>query len=78
MSNSDVREKFLEFLKKNPKSQCVVFEGKETKGMLFDGGTIVVQVSDLTFVRIDNEVFETHFSFYDKVFKILQQNPLMS
>ncbi len=78
MSNSNVSKKFAEFLEKNPKSQCIVFEGKETKGMMFDGGTIVVQISDLTFVRIGNEVFETHVSFYDDVFKLLQKNQLMS
>ena len=45
--------------------------------MVFDGA-IIVQISDLTFVRIGNEVFETHPSFYDKIFSLLQQNPLAS
>lgn len=73
----DVREKFLEFLEANPKASVSVFEGDKTKSMVFDGA-ILVQVSDLTFVRIGDEVFETHASFYDKVFNLLQQNPIMN
>lgn len=71
----EVGEKFLEFLDANPKASINVFEGDKTKSMVFDGA-IIVQVGDLTFVRIGNEVFETHVSFYDKIFNLLQQNPL--
>ena len=73
----EVGEKFLEFLDANPKADVKVFEGNKTKAMVFDGA-IIVQISDLTFVRIGNEVFETHPSFYDKIFSLLQQNPLAS
>lgn len=73
----EVGEKFLEFLDANPKASASVFEGSKTKAMIFDGA-IIVQISDLTFVRIGNEVFETHASFYDKIFNLLQQNPLAS
>lgn len=73
----EVGEKFLEFLDANPKASVNVFEGNKTKAMVFDGA-IIVQISDLTFVRIENEVFETHPSFYDKIFSLLQQNPLVS
>ena len=73
----EVGEKFLEFLDANPKTDVNVFEGNKTKAMVFDGA-IIVQVGDLTFVRIGNEVFETHPSFYDKIFSLLQQNPLVS
>ena len=73
----DVGEKFLEFLDANPKTDVNVFEGNKTKAMVFDGA-IIVQISDLTFVCIGNEVFETHPSFYDKIFSLLQQNPLAS
>ena len=73
----EVGEKFLEFLDANPKASVNVFEGDKTKSMVFDGA-IIVQVSDLTFVRIGSEVFETHASFYDKIFNLLQQNPLAS
>ena len=72
-----VVEKFLEFLDANPKASVNVFEGDKTKSMVFDGA-IIVQVGGLTFVRIGNEVFETHVSFYDKIFNLLQQNPLAS
>ena len=74
----DVGEKFLEFLEANPKASVDVFEGDKTKSMVFDGGAIIVQVGDLTFVRIGSEVFETHVSFYDKIFNLLQQNSLAS
>ena len=73
----EVGVKFLEFLDANPKASVNVFEGNKTKAMVFDGA-IIVQISDLTFVRIGNEVFETHPSFYDKIFSLLQQNPLVS
>jgi hypothetical protein len=73
----EVGKKFLEFLDANPKASVNVFEGDKTKSMVFDGA-IIVQVGDLTFVRIGNEVFETHVSFYDKIFNLLQQNPLAS
>ena len=73
----EVGEKFLEFLDANPKASVNVFEGNKTKAMVFDGA-IIVQISDLSFVRIGNEVFETHPSFYDKIFSLLQQNPLAS
>lgn len=73
----EVVEKFLEFLDANPKASVNVFEGDKTKSMVFDGA-IIVQVGDLTFVRIGNEVFETHVSFYDKIFNLLQQSPLAS
>lgn len=73
----EVGEKFLEFLDANPQTSASVFEGNKTKAMVFDGA-IIVQISDLTFVRIGNEVFETHPSFYDKIFSLLQQNPLAS
>ena len=73
----EVGEKFLEFLDANPKASVNVFEGDKTKSMVFDGA-IIVQVGDLTFVRIGDEVFETHVSFYDKIFNLLQQNPLAS
>ena len=72
-----VGEKFLEFLEANPKASVSVFEGDKTKSMLFDGA-ILVQINDITFVRIGDEVFETHCSFYDKIFALLQQNPVMS
>jgi hypothetical protein len=72
-----VGEKFLEFLDANPKASVNVFEGDKTKSIIFDGA-MIVQVSDLTFVRIGNEVFETHHSFYDEIFKLLQKNPLAS
>lgn len=74
----EVGKKFLEFLDANPKASVNVFEGDKTKSMVFDGGAIIVQVGDLTFVRIGSEVFETHASFYDKIFNLLQQNPLAS
>ena len=74
----EVGEKFLEFLDANPKASVSVFEGDKTKSMVFDGGAIIVQVGDLTFVCIGSEVFETHVSFYDKIFNLLQQNPLAS
>ena len=73
----DVGEKFLEFLEANPKASVSVFEGDKTKSMLFDGA-ILVRINDITFVRIGDEVFETHVSFYDKIFALLQQNPVMS
>ena len=73
----EVGEKFLEFLDANPKASASVFEGSKTKAMIFDGA-IIVQISDLSFVRIGSEVFETHASFYDKIFNLLQQNPLAS
>ena len=73
----EVGEKFLEFLDANPKASVNVFEGNKTKAMVFDGA-IIVQISDLTFVRIGDEVFETHPSFYDKIFSLLKQNPLAS
>ena len=73
----DVGEKFLEFLEANPKASVSVFEGDKTKSMLFDGA-ILVQINDITFVRIGEEIFETHVSFYDKIFALLQQNPVMS
>ena len=73
----EVGEKFLEFLDANPQTSASVFEGNKTKAMVFDGA-IIVQISDLTFVRIGDEVFETHSSFYDKIFSLLQQNPLVS
>ena len=73
----EVGEKFLEFLDANPQTSASVFEGNKTKAMVFDGA-IIVQITDLTFVRIGNEVFETHPSFYDKIFSLLQQNPLAS
>lgn len=73
----EVGEKFLEFLDANPKASVSVFEGDKTKSMVFDGA-ILVQINDITFVRIGDEVFETHVSFYDKIFALLQQNPVMS
>ena len=73
----EVGEKFLEFLDANPQTSASVFEGNKTKAMIFDGA-IIVQIGDLSFVRIGNEVFETHASFYDKIFSLLQQNPLVS
>ena len=73
----EVGEKFLEFLDANPQTSASVFEGNKTKAMVFDGA-IIVQISDLTFVRIGDEVFETYSSFYDKIFSLLQQNPLAS
>ena len=73
----EVGEKFLEFLDANPQTSASVFEGNKTKAMVFDGA-IIVQISDLTFVRIGDEMFETHSSFYDKIFSLLQQNPLAS
>lgn len=73
----EVGEKFLEFLDANPKASASIFEGNKTKAMIFDGA-ILVRTVDITFVRIGNEVFETHASFYDKIFSLLQQNPLAS
>ena len=73
----EVGEKFLEFLDANPQADVKVFVGSKSKAMIFDGA-IIVQISDLSFVRIGSEVFETHASFYDKIFNLLQQNPLAS
>ena len=73
----DVGEKFLEFLDANPKASASVFEGDKTKAIIFDGA-ILVRTVDITFAHIGNEVFETHPSFYDKIFSLLQQNPLVS
>ena len=73
----NVGEKFLEFLEANPQASASVFEGDKTKAMIFDGA-ILVKTADVTFVRIGNEIFETHVSFYDKIFALLQQNPMMS
>lgn len=73
----DIGEKFLEYLEANPKASATVMEGNHTKSMMFDGA-LLVQTSDVTFVRIGDEIFETHVSFYDKVFNLLQQNPLAS
>ena len=73
----NVGEKFLEFLESNPQASASVFEGDKTKAMIFDGA-ILVKTADVTFVRIGNEIFETHVSFYDKIFALLQQNPMMS
>ena len=70
-------EKFMEYLKENPKASVQVTEGNCTKAMVFDGA-IVVQTSDVTFVRIGDEIFETDVSFYDKVLSVLQQIPLKS
>ena len=72
-----VGERFIKYLDDNPQASVQVVEGKLTKSMIFDGA-IIVQISDLSFVRIGNEVFETHASFYDKIFNLLQQNPLAS
>ena len=72
-----VSEKFIEYLEANPTASVLVSEGNKTKSMIFDGA-LVVQISDVTFVRIGDEVFETHTSFYDKIFSLLQQNPLVS
>lgn len=71
----DVSKKFLEYLEANPKASATVMEGNHTKSMMFDGA-LLVQTSDVTFVRIGDEIFETHVSFYDKVFSVLQQIPL--
>ncbi|MEG2635539.1 MAG: hypothetical protein RSA09_03285 [Acinetobacter sp.] len=73
----NVGEKFLEFLEANPQASASVFEGDKTKAMIFDGA-ILVRAADVTFVRIGNEIFETHVSFYDKIFALLQQIPVMS
>ena len=73
----NVGEKFLEFLEANPKASASVFECDKTKAMIFDGA-ILVRTADVTFVRIGDEIFETHVSFYDKIFALLQQNPMMS
>ena len=73
----EVGEKFLEFLDANPQTSASVFEGNKTKAMIFDGA-ILVRTADVTFVRIGNEIFETHVSFYDKIFALLQQIPVMS
>ena len=70
-----VSEKFIEYLEANPTASVLVSEGNKTKSMIFDGA-LVVQISDVTFVRIGDEVFETDVSFYDKVFNLLQQLPL--
>ena len=71
----DISKKFLEYLEANPKASATVMEGNHTKSMVFDGA-LLVQTSDVTFVRIGDEIFETHVSFYDKVFSVLQQIPL--
>ena len=73
----NVMDKFLEFLEANPKTSATVFECDKTKAMVFDGA-LLVQTSDVTFVRIGDEIFETHVYFYDKIFEVLQQNPGMS
>ena len=71
----DISKKFLEYLEANPKASATVMEGNHTKSMMLDGA-LLVQTSDVTFVRIGDEIFETHVSFYDKVFSVLQQIPL--
>lgn len=71
----DISKKFLEYLEANPKASATVMEGNHTKSMMFDGA-LLVQTGDVTFVRIGDEIFETHVSFYDKVFSVLQQIPL--
>jgi len=73
----DVSKKFLEYLEANPKASATVVEGNHTKSIMFDGA-LLVQTSDVTFLRIGDEIFETHISFYDKIFDLLQQNPLMN
>ena len=73
----NVSEKFLGFLEANPQASASVFEADKTKAVVFDGA-LLVQTSDVTFVRIGDEIFETHVSFYDKIFNLLQQNPLAS
>lgn len=73
----DVSKKFLEYLEANPKASATVVEGNHTKSIMFDGA-LLVQTSDVTFLRIGGEIFETHISFYDKIFNLLQQNPLMN
>jgi len=73
----NVGEKFIEYLEANPTASATVMEAKHTKTMMFDGA-LLVQTSDVTLVRIGDEVFETHVSFYDKIFELLQQLPLMN
>lgn len=71
----DVGNKFSEFLEKNPLASVKVMDGEKTKAMIFDGA-LIVKISDVSFVRIGDEVFETDFSFYDKIFDLLIKNPL--
>ena len=45
--------------------------------MIFDGA-LLVKTSEITYVKIGDDVFETDASFYDKIFNLLQQIPLAS
>ena len=73
----NVGEKFIQYLEANPKASATVVEGNHTKSIMFDGA-LLVQTSDVTLVRIGDEIFETHVSFYDKIFELLQKLPLMN
>ena len=73
----NVGEKFIQYLEANPKASATVMEANHTKTMMFDGA-FLVQTSDVTLVRIGDEIFETDVSFYDKIFELLQQLPLMN
>ena len=73
----NVGEKFIQYLEANPKASATVVEGNHTKSIMFDDA-LLVQTSDVTLVRIGDEIFETHVSFYDKIFELLQKLPLMN
>lgn len=73
----NVGEKFIQYLEANPKASATVVEGNHTKSIMFDGA-LLVQTSNVTLVRIGDEIFETHVSFYDKIFELLQQLPLIN
>lgn len=66
----DVQKDFAKFLKENQGARVSVFEGDLTKSIVFDGA-IVVQLPELTFVRIGNVIYETEFCFYDMVFRAI-------
>ena len=66
----DIQKDFAKFLKENQGASVSVFEGDLTKSIVFDGA-IVVQLPELTFVRIGNVVYETESCFYDMVFKAI-------
>lgn len=72
-----VGERFIKYLDDNPQASVQVVEGKLTKSMIFDGA-LLVKTSEITYVKIGDDVFETHASFYDKIFDLLQQLPLKS
>lgn len=61
--------KLADLLDQNQNTSVQVSEGSQTKVMMFDGASIT-QLSDVAFVVIGEDIFETDPSFYDDVFKI--------